>query len=46
VVKKVKQVHQENKALKVILLETQVIKDYKALLVLKDLLVLVEGKVQ
>jgi hypothetical protein len=46
VVKKVKQVHQENKVLKVILLETQVIKDYKALLVLKGLLVLVEGKVQ
>jgi hypothetical protein len=46
VVKKVKQVHQENKALKAILLEIQVIKDYKVLLALKDLLVLVEGKVQ
>jgi hypothetical protein len=46
VVKKVKQVPQENKVLKVILLETQVIKDYKALLVLKGLRVLVEDKVQ
>jgi hypothetical protein len=39
-------VHPENKALKVILLETQVIKGYKALLVLKDLRALEEDKVQ
>jgi hypothetical protein len=46
VVKKVKQVPPENKELRVILLEIQVIKGYKVLLVLKDLLVLVEDKAQ
>jgi hypothetical protein len=42
----VKQVHQEIKDFQETHLEIQVIKDYKVLLVLKDLRALVEDKVQ